>query len=175
MESQLNITDIKISFQQVICLEGQRCDNTIGSYTCTRYLSCGTGYTLNAATGICEDDDECLLGLHDCRSGYQCRNTLGSFRCYRNPRIPVPQARIDTTTPLTTTSSKPISIFTSVTSTSLTTEKMYNCPRGFESGSGGKCVDIDECQKDSSICGRTMRCMNTIGSYRYIKNLFYLY
>ncbi|XP_043527700.1 fibrillin-2-like [Frieseomelitta varia] len=154
-----------------ICLQGQRCDNTIGSYTCTRYLSCGTGYTLNAATGICEDDDECLLGLHDCRSGYQCRNTLGSFRCYRNPRIPVPQPRVDTTTPLTTTTSKSTSTFRSVTSTSLTTEKMYNCPRGFEPGSGGKCVDIDECQEDSSICGRTMRCMNTVGSYRCVSKV----
>lgn len=154
-----------------ICLQGQRCDNTIGSYTCTRFLSCGTGYTLNAATGICEDDDECLLGLHDCRSGYQCKNTLGSFRCYRNPRTPVSQARVDTTTPLTTTTSQSTSTFRSVTSTSLTTEKMYNCPHGFELGSGGKCVDIDECQEDSSICGRTMRCMNTVGSYRCVSKV----
>lgn len=36
------------------CIDGQRCDNTIGSYQCIRYTSCGTGYTLNAATGICE-------------------------------------------------------------------------------------------------------------------------
>lgn len=59
------------------CLESQRCDNTIGSYQCIRYINCGTGYTLNAATGGCEDDDECALGLHDChRLGpqYRCRN-----------------------------------------------------------------------------------------------------
>lgn len=32
----------------------QRCDNTIGSYQCVRFTSCGTGYTLNAASGLCE-------------------------------------------------------------------------------------------------------------------------
>ncbi|XP_011500132.1 PREDICTED: fibrillin-1 [Ceratosolen solmsi marchali] len=66
------------------CLSSQRCDNTIGSYTCVRFLPCGTGYTLNAATEICEDDDECSLGTHDCGSGYSCRNTHGSYRCDRN-------------------------------------------------------------------------------------------
>lgn len=36
------------------CLDTQRCDNTIGSYTCIRLQSCGTGYTLNAETGHCD-------------------------------------------------------------------------------------------------------------------------
>ena len=38
------------------CLQTQRCDNTIGSYQCIRYSGCGTGYTLNAATGNCEGE-----------------------------------------------------------------------------------------------------------------------
>ena len=29
------------------CLEGQRCDNTLGSFLCVRFTTCGTGYTLN--------------------------------------------------------------------------------------------------------------------------------
>jgi hypothetical protein len=36
------------------CLPSQRCDNTIGSFHCIRFTSCGTGYTLNAQTGQCE-------------------------------------------------------------------------------------------------------------------------
>lgn len=36
------------------CLDTQRCDNTIGSYTCIRLQSCGTGYTLNAESGNCD-------------------------------------------------------------------------------------------------------------------------
>ncbi|XP_077299584.1 uncharacterized protein LOC143920546 [Arctopsyche grandis] len=80
------------------CIDGQRCDNTIGSYQCIRYTSCGTGYTLNAATGICEDDDECSLGSHNCHmigSQYECLNTRGTFRCIRR--------RLPATTPTTTT------------------------------------------------------------------------
>lgn len=79
------------------CLPSQRCDNTIGSFHCIRYTSCGTGYTLNAQTGLCEgtfcddepkvvldcfsllqkllsdcilptDDDECSLGTDNCRN-----------------------------------------------------------------------------------------------------------
>lgn len=63
------------------CLESQRCDNTIGSYTCIRLQGCGTGYTLNAGTGYCDDDDECILNRHNCVYPYECRNTKGSFRC----------------------------------------------------------------------------------------------
>ncbi|XP_017758004.1 PREDICTED: fibrillin-3-like [Eufriesea mexicana] len=152
------------------CSHGQRCDNTIGSYTCTRYLSCGTGYTLNAATEICEDDDECLLGTHDCGGGYHCRNTFGSYRCDRNPRIPVAQPHFATTvTPTTTTTNKPKT--TSVSTTLPTSQEPFNCPHGFEPFPGGKCVDIDECQNNPNICGRTMRCINTLGSYRCISKV----
>lgn len=144
--------------QENDCLPTQRCDNTIGSYTCTRFLPCGTGYTLNAATEICEDDDECVLGTHDCGSGYQCRNTLGSYRCDRIPRVPAPQSRTSQTTMRSVTT-------TATLSTSLAPiASRTDCPRGFEPGSGGKCVDIDECRRTNS-CGRFM-CINTLGSYK---------
>ncbi|KYN31855.1 Fibrillin-3 [Trachymyrmex septentrionalis] len=156
--------------QENDCLPTQRCDNTIGSYTCTRFLPCGTGYTLNAATEICEDDDECVLGTHDCGSGYQCRNTLGSYRCDRTPRIPTPQSR---TSPMTTPRITTITTTTTTTTTTPTslmtgrpiTGSSANCPLGFEPGSGGKCMDVDECQRTPNLCGTKM-CTNTLGSYR---------
>lgn len=40
------------------CLDTQRCDNTIGSYTCIRLQSCGTGYTLNAETANCDGNSK---------------------------------------------------------------------------------------------------------------------
>ncbi|KAL4712538.1 hypothetical protein ACJJTC_007554 [Scirpophaga incertulas] len=64
----------------------QRCDNTVGSFLCIRFTSCGTGYILHHSTGQCEDIDECALGRHNCaRAGpeYKCVNNLGSFRCVR--------------------------------------------------------------------------------------------
>ncbi|XP_018398956.1 PREDICTED: fibrillin-1-like [Cyphomyrmex costatus] len=154
--------------QENDCLPTQRCDNTIGSYTCTRFLPCGTGYTLNAATEICEDDDECVLNTHDCGSGYQCRNTLGSYRCDRIPRIlpTPPQSR---TSPMTTARITTIKTTTPMSLTT-TTGSRVSCPHGFELGSGGKCVDIDECQRTSNLCAMKM-CINTLGSYRCVSRL----
>lgn len=66
------------------CTVAERCDNTIGSYQCARITGCGTGYTLNLGNGLCEDNDECKLGTHDCNNlgpNYRCRNLLGSYRC----------------------------------------------------------------------------------------------
>lgn len=66
------------------CTIAERCDNTIGSYHCTRIFGCGTGYTFNSANGLCEDDDECYLGTHNCKElgpNFKCRNTMGSYRC----------------------------------------------------------------------------------------------
>lgn len=68
------------------CSEGQRCDNSIGSFICSRTAGCGTGYTLNYQKGVCEDDDECELHTDNCNDlgpEFVCRNTLGSYRCER--------------------------------------------------------------------------------------------
>lgn len=156
------------------CLPTQRCDNTLGSYNCVRFLPCGTGYTLNAATEICEDDDECFLGTHDCGNGYHCRNTLGSYRCDRNQRGQAYSTRppifIAPTTPMRT-----IPVSRTITTTIFpiiesrikpTTEP---CPDGFVSGSSGQCIDIDECQQSATnpcVHAMLQRCINTIGSYQ---------
>ncbi|XP_013168797.1 PREDICTED: fibrillin-1-like [Papilio xuthus] len=66
--------------------QSQRCDNTVGSYLCVRFISCGTGYILHHSSSKCEDIDECALGTHNCgRAGpeYRCHNIPGSFRCVR--------------------------------------------------------------------------------------------
>uniref|UniRef100_A0A336K111 CSON005259 protein n=1 Tax=Culicoides sonorensis TaxID=179676 RepID=A0A336K111_CULSO len=137
------------------CLESQRCDNTIGSYTCIRLQSCGTGYTLNAETGQCDDDDECALGRHNCQTPYECRNTKGSFRCvYRTTT-----SRRPTTTLTTTVSQKISNIYWPPT----TPSPIYSrCDLGFQRND----ADINECERRPSICQRNYRCINTNGSYR---------
>lgn len=86
------------------CMDGQRCDNTVGSFLCSRTSGCGTGYTLNYQTGICEDDDECVLETHNCRDlgpEFACRNTLGSYRCEK--------VRPQTAKPILPTTRQPLS------------------------------------------------------------------
>ncbi|XP_063219441.1 fibulin-1-like [Bacillus rossius redtenbacheri] len=131
------------------CLASQRCDNTIGSYQCIRYTSCGTGYTLNAETGQCEDDDECTLKTDNCHAlgpAYVCRNTLGSFRCERkrcsSKQILLPSGEC----------------------------KKIDCPPGYISGLYGKCVDVNECATNNP-CRRNQQCVNTPGSFQ-CTNLF---
>lgn len=35
------------------CVEGQTCENTVGSFMCRRTISCGTGYTLDQSSQQC--------------------------------------------------------------------------------------------------------------------------
>nr|CAD7265358.1 unnamed protein product [Timema shepardi] len=128
------------------CLPTQRCDNTIGSFQCIRFTSCGTGYTLNAETGDCEDDNECLLGSDNCQALgpiWVCRNTPGSFRCER--KLCGPKQTLLPSGDC----------------------KNAECSVGFEPNEQGQCKDINECQLPTT-CQRNQRCFNTIGSYRCI-------
>lgn len=157
------------------CLDTQRCDNTIGSYNCIRLQGCGTGYTLNAATGQCEDDDECILGTHNCQPPYECRNTVGSFRCHR--------AKPTTTVPSTIIPSQYSSSY--IPSAGYYTHGDGPCDIGFERNVHGACAgnnilkfikihliiylsfknqDVNEC--DQAPCRRNEKCINTNGSYK---------
>uniref|UniRef100_A0A1B6DNR4 EGF-like domain-containing protein n=1 Tax=Clastoptera arizonana TaxID=38151 RepID=A0A1B6DNR4_9HEMI len=127
------------------CLTTQRCDNTIGSFHCVRYTNCGTGYTLNAQTGMCEDNDECALNMCSYLGpDWQCRNTLGSFRCER--------------------ASKTQTACTGNCMTIPTQPTKIQCSRGFYSGPNGRCIDINECEKGAH-CQPNERCVNTHGGY----------
>ena len=60
---------------------GSKCQNTIGSYMCTK--SCGVGYMFNAIIYTCQDLNECARGTHNCATGMRCENYPGTFRCIR--------------------------------------------------------------------------------------------
>lgn len=168
------------------CTQAQRCDNTIGSYLCARITGCGTGYTLNYANGLCEDDDECALGTHTCNSlgsNFKCRNTLGSYRCdVIRPQRPVPTQIVPTpyfprvfTTPFST-QSYPMLIDT-----------RKKCLPGYIMNARGICegnipslqnkinkifviiTDINECA--SNPCPRGQKCHNFNGRYQCISEV----
>ena len=104
---------------------------------------------MNHNTRVCEDDDECALGIHDCDQlgpGYACRNTQGSFRCEKK-RCSTGQVLDDNGQC-----------------------KDVQCQPGYELDDSGNCVDINECE--DSVTGpcfsSTEDCQNTPGSYKCI-------
>ncbi|XP_066157952.1 fibulin-1-like [Euwallacea fornicatus] len=104
------------------CSPMHRCDNTVGSFYCTRVVSCGTGYTLNSAKDLCEDDDECALGTHNCGglgSNFACKNQMGTYKCEPIRPLLFPSSGISTTTKSTTTTTPVPSTTSSTTSTSM--------------------------------------------------------
>jgi len=59
------------ALNQDTCTAGQTCENTIGSFSCRRVMSCGTGYTLDQATQQClgtssGDETSMLASIPDC-------------------------------------------------------------------------------------------------------------
>ncbi|CAG0882698.1 unnamed protein product, partial [Darwinula stevensoni] len=132
------------------CLTTQRCDNTIGSFTCIRITSCGTGYTLNAHNGLCEDDDECELGTSKCKElgpDWECENTQGSFRCIKS-------CSPGEETNERTGDCEP-----------LPTPPPPSCPSGYRTGSEGSCIDVDECAEMLHDCAMEQTCRNQVGGF----------
>lgn len=74
------------------CLEGETCNNTVGSFVCcdtatevfdggTEACICADGYELNVES-VCVDIDECANDTDGCAQN--CQNTIGSHTCSCN-------------------------------------------------------------------------------------------
>lgn len=175
------------------CPDTYRCDNTVGSFRCTRAQSCGTGYTYNADLQECEDDDECRLNRDNCGQGLVCLNMEGSFRCIR-PQCPTGQVLLRNGTCMTTCGTGfsfnqwrercedidecakgPLHIDPCRSSHkeqcvntvgSYECRSLVTCGVGFEYSSlRGSCVDVDECVAGSHECASDQVCRNTPGAY----------
>ncbi|XP_036447850.1 fibulin-2-like [Colossoma macropomum] len=154
------------------CQTNERCVNTLGHFTCERYIACPAGYQLRS--NMCEDINECTLGNHNCGAGFECINTVGSFSCRGRLRCPggfthdtrgqcvdIDECR---------TVSQPCSSGFNCVNTigSYTCQrKIIMCGRGYHaSPDGRRCIDIDECQTGVHRCGEGQLCNNLSGTYR---------
>lgn len=62
---------------------GETCDdgNLDNGDGCSSSCAIEPGYQCTGVPSMCTDDDECMLGTHDCVAGATCVNTPGSYIC----------------------------------------------------------------------------------------------
>ncbi|XP_065180017.1 sushi, von Willebrand factor type A, EGF and pentraxin domain-containing protein 1-like [Sycon ciliatum] len=158
------------------CHRDARCNNTVGSYTC----SCLTGYAGNGT--YCENIDECSSDLHNCHQDAICTDTMGTFNCHCKTGYTgnTTHCEIITCTvpqPPTNGLISPISqgSFTFNISLSISCLTGYQLNGGHSvacqangkpsATSGITCDDINECASSTDNCHSAATCTNTIGSF----------
>lgn len=141
------------------CGPRRTCVNQIGSYAC----QCRSGYKQTKTD--CEDIDECAYGaMHDCKETQTCVNTLGGYecKCQKGYEMSSPGYCED--------------IDECKNNNGFCPDGCVNFPGGFRcSCSMGyqydlfshRCLDIDECRKESS-CNKLQDCENQRGGYSCI-------
>jgi len=79
-----------------LCRTTEVCVNLRGGYRC----DCAKGYIRNGGSPLCEDIDECAMGVHDCDENQACRNIDGFYQCIANTNIPFQAERASLRAPL---------------------------------------------------------------------------
>ncbi|XP_016065554.1 PREDICTED: fibulin-1 isoform X1 [Miniopterus natalensis] len=151
----------------------QQCRDTGEEVVC----SCFVGYQLQPDGVSCEDVNECITGIHNCRLGESCINTVGSFRCQRDSScgtgyeltdnndckdIDECQSGIHNCLP---------DFICQNTLGSFRCRPKLQCKSGFIQDALGNCIDINECLSVSPSCPVGHTCINTEGSYTCQKNV----
>lgn len=137
----------------------------------TAMCSCFPGYAIMADGVSCEDQDECLMGTHDCSWKQFCVNTLGSFYCVNHTVLCAEGYILNA-------HRKCVDINECVTDlhTCTRAEHCVNTPGSFqcykaltcEPGyvlTDGECTDVDECVTGTHNCQAGFSCQNTKGSF----------
>nr|XP_020139571.1 LOW QUALITY PROTEIN: adhesion G protein-coupled receptor E1 [Microcebus murinus] len=167
-------TDIDECHTSGICPEHSHCANSVGSYSCI----CQVGFISSEST--CEDVDECSQSPPACGPHSVCENMPGTYRCSCLPGFSSPTGNgwipgkpgnfacteVDECAnpgacPEHATCSNTLGNYSCV------------CNPGFEPsggpltflGVGGSCEDVDECSRDSTLCGPNSICANVPGAY----------
>ena len=139
--------DLDECFDQYVCPEKAKCQNTEGSYTC----KCFDGFEGDN----CADIDECN-STTSCDVNAKCRNINGGYECrckesyYGTGDSCFPGRCLDANCPHNQKC---------VSANTINCE----CKPGFQFNSFSDCVDIDECQEIK--CDDRTECSNTIGTY----------
>ncbi|KAK7798963.1 hypothetical protein U0070_014594, partial [Myodes glareolus] len=117
---------------------------------------------------LCKDIDECLKsGI--CPANSNCSNSVGSYKCTCQPGFFWNGLVCEDKDECAEHDSCPENASCHNTFGSY----HCTCDSGLESSGGGptfqglgeSCEDVDECSRNSTLCGPTLICINTLGSY----------
>ncbi|XP_030642014.1 latent-transforming growth factor beta-binding protein 1 [Chanos chanos] len=144
-----------------LCGQFGQCQNTEGSFTCI----CENGYELNRESNNCVDIDECSdLRLNNCGER-QCENTPGSYRCLED----CPTGHTLNTEGICEDVDECAQNTTLCGTNGFCSNTVGSyrclCYQGYqESPDGLSCVDVNECELLSKVCGEAT-CENVEGSF----------
>ncbi|XP_045707696.1 fibulin-2 isoform X1 [Phyllostomus hastatus] len=137
----------------------------------TAMCSCFPGYAIMADGLSCEDQDECLLGAHDCSRRQFCVNTLGSFYCVNHTVLcaqgfilNVHRKCVDINECVTDLHTCSRGEHCVNTVGSFRCYKALTCQPG-HALEDGECTDVDECELGTHGCQAGSTCHNTKGSF----------
>lgn len=167
-----------------------------GNGTSCTPVTCGSGYRLvtsGAWAGTCQDINECYEGSDDCHPNATCQNKQGGYQCVCQSGF-TGNGQSCTCAPGTELSGTGCVDInecargtddcadTNATCTNLwasfscrcntgfqgdgTTCAPSPCAPGYQTSSGGTCVDADECALGTAACDPDATCTNLTGSYR---------
>ncbi|XP_067611720.1 fibulin-2 isoform X1 [Pseudorca crassidens] len=153
------------------CKDNGPCKQVCSVVGDTAMCSCFPGYAIMADGVSCEDQDECLLGTHDCSWRQFCVNTLGSFYCVNHTVLCAEGFILNA-------HRKCVDINECVTDLHtcsrgehcMNTVGSFRCYKALTCESGymlkdGECTDVDECELGTHNCQAGSVCHNTKGSF----------
>ncbi|XP_035579311.1 fibulin-2 isoform X3 [Zalophus californianus] len=154
------------------CKDNGPCKQVCSVVGDTAMCSCFPGYAIMADGVSCEDQDECLMGTHDCSLRQFCVNTLGSFYCVSHTVLcaegfilNMHRKCVDINECVTDLHSCSRGEHCVNTVGSFHCYKALTCEPGYAL-EDGECADVNECETGVHQCGEGQVCHNLPGSYR---------
>ncbi|XDB63057.1 hypothetical protein AB1E18_016397 [Capra hircus] len=155
-----------------ICQDNGPCKQVCRVVGDAAVCSCLPGFAIMADGVSCEDQDECLLGAHDCNRRQFCVNTLGSFYCVNHTVVcaegfilNMHRKCVDINECVTDLHTCSRGEHCVNTVGSFICYRALSCQPGYKVEEG-RCTDVDECELGTHNCPAGAVCHNTEGSFR---------
>ncbi|XP_049497032.1 fibulin-2 isoform X3 [Panthera uncia] len=153
------------------CKDNGPCKQVCSIIGDTAMCSCFPGYAIMADGVSCEDQDECLMGTHDCSLRQFCVNTLGSFYCVSHTVLCAEGFILNMHRKCVDINECVADLHTcSRGEHCVNTVGSFHCYKALTCEPGyafqdGECADVDECELGKHNCQAGFTCQNTKGSF----------